>query len=234
MSNLLQELTRLKELQQNMNNSYEDYKTQKERLKQKERECKMAKETYLQELISYFKENPITIYEFVNGLENLLFEDNLVSEITTIINGVEWIEIKLKDVTQFDCTKYTIDKNNKLKWIFNDEPYKNLRKSYFLKLLNKIGAFIINIKILKDNKIIAQFTTQLDINNLDSKTFDILFTVSGARRIKINLKINEKENLHFVIPEKYLTTRTQIGGGIKPEMLIEMLENIINERLCTQ
>lgn len=36
------------------------------------------------------------------------------------------------------------------------------------------------------------------------------------------------------MPEKYLTTRTQIGGGIKPEMIIEMLESIVNERLHTK
>ena len=87
---------------------------------------------------------------------------------------------------------------------------------------------------IKDNKIVANFTTPLETNSLDNNNFEFLFISGENKSIKINLKLNEIENLYFVMPEKYLTTRTQIGGGIKPEMIIEMLESIVNERLHTK
>ena len=234
MSSLIEKLTHLKELQKNMNNSYAEYKSQKEMLKRKERECKTAKETYLKEFVLYFKENPITIGEFIKGLENVIYEEDLFVEITTLRNGTEWSEIKLKDIEQLDYTQYQLDKNGNLIWLHNDENSINQRKTYFLNLLNKTGKFIINVKIFKDNKIVANFTTAFETNSLDNNNFELLFISGENKSIKVNLKLNEIENLYFVIPEKYLTTRTQIGGGIKPEMIIEMLESIVNERLHTK
>lgn len=236
---LVDRLATIHLLKNRVENAGKMYKKQKVILKNLEKNCINSRRDYINELIKFFNENPITIAEFIRELEQAIYEENLTltSSIVTdseLFDTVDFIEIKPLDYLEFKTNS-----QGKFSWILNDENSVRARKIYFFNLLNtREHKPLIVIKIMQDKKVVARFSLLLDLNQkfldnsniVDKININYTHFPPHSRSIRLSYEISSLENMEFSIPEKFLLTREQMGTGIKSETLIEILENILKRR----
>lgn len=239
MDNFIERLTTIRLLKKEVENAGNEYKKQKEILKQKERECVNSRRNYINELIKLFNDNPITIAEFIEELEKVIYEENLNFTSNIVTDSELFDTVRFVDLKPLNYLEFKTNPQGKFSWILNDENSVRARKIYFFNLLNtREYKPLIVIKIMQDKKVVARFSLLLDLNQKFSDNSNILDKINinythfppNSRSIRLSYEISSLENMEFSIPEKFLLTREQMGTGIKPETLIEILENIINKR----
>lgn len=236
---LVDRLATIHLLKNQVENAGKMYKKQKVILKNLEKNCINSRRNYINELIKFFNDNPITIAEFIEELEKVIYEENLNFTSNIVTDSELFDTVRFVDLKPLDYLEFKTNPQGKFSWILNDENSVRARKIYFFNLLNtREYKPLIVIKIMQDKKVVARFSLLLDLYQKFSDNSNIVDKINinythfppNSRSIRLSYEISSLENMEFSIPEKFLLTREQIGTGIKPETLIEILENIINKR----